>query len=109
MVVFCIETEKAEIINKYVFETNQRLNSNSLYTLFFKNSSFAYCLKDINKYILIINIETNFIFNLPKLFFYFIMKRAIKKQGYKGKINLINNNIIFIKIMKQYRKWDKKK
>jgi hypothetical protein len=91
MTIINFETSKNTIIKNYVKDTNKRLKDNSIATLFFKKSSFAYLLEEETSFIIIFNLETTFFFNLPKPIIRLIIKRAIKKEGYNFKVKSLSN------------------
>ena len=92
MTIITLETSKNTIITNYVKDTNKRLKENSISTLFFKKDSFAYLLNDETSFVIIINLETTFFFNLPKPLIKWIIKRAIKKEGYNFKIKCLKDS-----------------
>lgn len=97
MVVFCVKTEKQEVVKRFVANTNRRISNGNIKNFFIKNNnSFSYVIKDKNNYIIIVNIE-GIIFSLPKTICYLIMKRGLRKGGYKGSIELVKtHNALYI-------------
>ena len=102
MTVFCVETEASVLPRRFVTETNKRLQANTTATLMFKRDSFAYIIQEKERDLILVNIETP-IFNLPKWFYYFIMKRGLRKYGYNGKIKRVNNNLILLKLARVFK------
>lgn len=102
MTVFCVETEASILSRSFVKETNKRLKANTTATLMFKSDSFAYIIKEKKRDLILVNIATPIIV-LPRFFYYFVMKRGLRKAGYKGKIKLVKNNIILLKLAKVFK------
>lgn len=99
MVVFCVETKQDKVVKDFVKETHKRLSQGVFGSFMFKGSSFAYTIKERNKYIIILNVET-MLLGIPKIILYPIMRKGLKKRGYKGEVKLVNNNLIFLKLAK---------
>jgi hypothetical protein len=102
VVVFCVETEQSKDVETFSKETHKRLTTNSMATMMFKNDSFAYIIKEKQRFVILVNIETNII-AVPRFFCYYVMKYAIRKKGYKGKIKRIKNNTILLKFAKVFK------
>jgi len=90
--------------------TQENLKSNQFGVMFFKPSSFVYAIPEADKLIIIVNLETNFIFKLPNWFAYIVFKKGLRKHGFKGKVERAKNDIILLSVIKYMgKKWRKKK
>lgn len=102
MVVVCALTEKNESVKDFINKVNLKLKEQRIDLFFFKPSSFAVLLKDKNKYFLVINIET-ILFNPPRWFIYWVMRKGLKKVGYAGSFEKVNNEYFIIKFAKVFK------
>lgn len=102
MVVFCVESEKDKAVKTFIRETHRRLVANSMQTFMFKNSSFAYVIEDKQKFLILVNIETPLV-NFPRRFYFYIMKYAMRKKGYKKGFKLVQTNTILLKFARVFK------